>query len=124
MITGTGYTHINIAICRNMPALVPPLHHTCGKSTASRYSLRRLWHREQGLGRSHNNESEHVPQPQLDHPVATAAEDLARVRVCKSAIPRVRYARSGRRGSAQVEMVEGVEKVGAKLHPVRLPDGE
>src|SRR5258708_7944350 len=60
-------------------------------------------------------ESELVLQAQLDNPAAAAAEDFARVRVRQAAVPCIGNC-SRRR--AQVEMVEGVQKIGAKLQAV------
>src|SRR5258708_16899674 len=57
-------------------------------------------------------ESELVLQAQLDDAAAAAAEDFARVRVRQAAVPCIGN-RSRRR--AQVEMVEGVQKIGANL---------
>src|SRR6202035_3414242 len=73
---------------------------------------------------STSSESEHVPQSKLDHSVAVAAKNLAGVGIREAAIARVRYAHSGRRGCAQIEMIEGVEEIAAKLHTVRLTDSK
>src|SRR5690242_3328554 len=59
--------------------------------------------------------SEHVFQADLNDAAATAAEDSARICVGQTAVPSVG---DGSGGSAQVEMIEGIQEIGAKLHAV------
>src|SRR5258708_5237172 len=64
--------------------------------------------------------SELILHAQLDHSIAAATEDFARVRIRQAPITSVRN-RSRRR--AEVEMVERVQKIGAKLYSMPLGDG-
>src|SRR5581483_2783681 len=84
--------------------------HGCGLTLEARW----IWQPDQ------NRTSELVFHAQLDQTVAAAAEDLTRIRIRQAAIT---YIRNRRRWRAQVEMVEGVQKIGANLHAVMFGDG-
>src|SRR5260370_42180260 len=64
--------------------------------------------------------SELILHAQLDHSIAAATEDFARVRIRQAPITSVRN-RSRRR--AEIEMAERVHKIGAKLYSMPLSDG-
>src|SRR5438128_1736735 len=65
--------------------------------------------------------SEHELQAQLDDAISTSTEDSARGGVGQAAIPRIG---DGSRRRTRIEMVEGIQKIGAELQAALLRDGD